>query len=113
MTAASTPVRASVQEFQKPSQAEHPSQISVATVGKSTSVSQLRTDMEPRKETTISEFVLSVATKPVAPVSRELGRGKRLARVYLYPGKMVFNKSIISQDTINKRERIQNSFIEK
>jgi hypothetical protein len=69
--------------------------------------------MEPRKETTISEFVLSVATKPVAPVSRELGRGKRLARVYLYPGKMVFNKSIISQDTINKRERIQNSFIEK
>lgn len=85
-------MRASVQEFQKPLQASHPSQISVATVGKSTSVSQLRTDMEPRKETTTSEFVLSVATKPVTSVSRELGRGKRLARVYLYPGKMVFNK---------------------
>jgi hypothetical protein len=36
-------------------------------------VSQLRTEREPRNETTMSEFVVSVATKPVASVLRVLG----------------------------------------
>lgn len=48
-------------------------QMVVSVVGNWTLVIQLRTEREPRKETTMSEFVESVATKPVASVLRVLG----------------------------------------
>jgi hypothetical protein len=45
----------------------------VGLSGKLRLVSQLRTEREPRKEITMREFVVSVATKPVASVLRVLG----------------------------------------
>lgn len=47
-------------------------QIDVGTTGKLRLVSQLRTEREPRKERTISLFVVSVATKPVISDLMEL-----------------------------------------
>jgi hypothetical protein len=69
-------VRASTQDVQNPSWAVHPVQMSVVVTGKSASARKLRTLEEPRKETTMSLFVLSVATKPVTSVRRELENGK-------------------------------------
>lgn len=87
-TAARTRVWASSQEFQKPVEASQVLQMVVGVSKRSQSkffgkrgeylpgkfrlVIQLRTEREPRKETTIREFVVSVATKPVTSLAREL-----------------------------------------
>lgn len=47
-------------------------QIVVGAMGKFRLVNQLRTDLEPRKERTISLFVVSVATNPVMSDLMEL-----------------------------------------
>jgi hypothetical protein len=71
-TAARTPSCASSHELQKPVAASQLEQMVVLRVGKFRFVIQLRTEREPRKEMTMSLFVVSVATKPVASVLREL-----------------------------------------
>lgn len=63
--AARTLVCASSQDVQKPTEVAQVEQIVVGATGKLRLVSQLRTLREPRKERTMSLFVVSVATKPV------------------------------------------------
>jgi hypothetical protein len=63
--AAMTFFRASSHEAQKPSEAEQVAQISVMTTGNSMSVRKFLVLLLPRKDSTMSLLVVSVATKPV------------------------------------------------
>lgn len=65
-------VCASSQELQKPMEDAQVAQIVVEITGNWTLVSQLRTEREPRKESTMSLLVVSVATKPVMSDLTEL-----------------------------------------
>lgn len=68
----STLVCASSQDDQKPNDELQVAQMVVGITGNLTLVSQLRTDLEPRKESTMSLLVVSVATKPVMSDLSEL-----------------------------------------
>ena len=70
--AARTLVCASSQDCQKPMLDRQVLQMVVEATGKLRLVSQLRTDLEPRKESTISLLVVSVATNPVMSDLMEL-----------------------------------------
>ena len=78
--AASTFVCASSQDCQKPMLDWQLLQMVVDAMGKLRFVSQFRTDLEPRKDRTISLLVVSVATKPVISDLMELDR--RLADAF-------------------------------
>lgn len=55
----------------------------VGTARKAKFVSQLRTEREPRKESTMTWLVVSTATKPVMSEARELGEGELVRSLWL------------------------------
>src|SRR5690242_18142605 len=85
----STFVCASSQDCQKPIEELQVAHMAVGITGNLMLVSQLRTDLEPRKESTISLLVVSVATKPVMSDLSELKEismrmGRRLQEDLLF-----------------------------
>lgn len=73
VTAGITLGRASFHESLKPACALQPAQKSMSVSPKFALAIQLRTLLEPRKEMTMRELVVSTATKPVASVEMVLG----------------------------------------